>query len=134
MGYCFQVVDSVFKIRKENLKKTLKAIQSLHGKETITDSSGEHFSWVKKDFYKLKTVKEILEEWRWEPQFDGDENIEGIVFIGEKIGNDNILFETIAPLVENGSYIDCIGEDAQAWRWKFIDGKFEEKALKLVEN
>lgn len=94
------------------------------GKETILDASGHHFSWVSENFYEQNSLFDIMREWRWsvfeDPMENGD--ITSIEFIGEKSGDDLILFEALAPFVEAGSFIEMIGEDGYHWRW-FFDGK-----------
>jgi hypothetical protein len=127
MGYYINQTDSKFFINKSDFKKVVKAIQKLHGKESITDGSGRHFSWVDQDFHTKDSISEILDSWRWEVGFDKDGNIDLITFHGEKLGDDKILFETIAPYVKSGSFIQITGEDDTMWRWIFRDGICFEK-------
>jgi len=44
MGYCISVHNVKFHIKEANKRPALKAVRALHGKETIKDSSGKHFS------------------------------------------------------------------------------------------
>ena len=63
------------------------------------------------------------------------ENDDGVVldyFNGEKLGDDALLWETMAPFIKDGGFIEVHGEDAY-WRWKFNDGQFQEVELRLVE-
>lgn len=123
MGYCMSQVDAKFHIKRENFTNARKAIQSLHGKERISDSIGKHFSWIDKDFYKINNFAKIMEEWRWEVHIHDDESgVDDIEFTGEKLGDDKILFDAIAPFVEAGSYIVMRGEEGEFWKWTF-DGK-----------
>ena len=55
-------------------------------------------------------------------QLDTDGNITELEFIGEKLGNDFEMFQSIAPYVQDGSYIWMIGEDGSQWRWVFQSG------------
>lgn len=120
MGYCISQKDCSFFLPKENVDAALKAIQSLaNNKETITDSSGRHFSWVEQGFEKLTTLKDILEEWRWEPRIDVEGNIWDLVFTGQKYVDDNILFEALAPYIQKGSWIEFLGEDGSLFRFTF---------------
>jgi hypothetical protein len=124
MGYYMQQVSAGgVHIPKDKFQDVLKAIQSLHGKETITDSGGKHFSWVDYNFYNIDNLKEMLEEWRWKPVFDDKGDIVKLEFWGEKIGDENLLFNAIAPCVTSGGYIQMMGEDHSEWRWVFEDGK-----------
>lgn len=119
--------DSDFKILAANKPAALDAIQRLAGRETITDSTGRHFSWVSTDdFLRADTLEEALKAWRWGTETDDDGNTIGISFQGQKLGDDALLFEAIAPYVEDGSYIDMQGEDGSIWRWIFENGKVED--------
>lgn len=118
MGYYMNMVSSDVKIKHENFDKTLAAIRTLAGKETIKDSGGPHFSWVGHDWDRLPTLSETLLEWRWEPIFD-NEDIVSLRFRGEKYGDCKHLFDVIAPFVEKGSVIEMRGEDGEQWRWVF---------------
>ena len=123
MGYCMTQRDSNFAIKAEDKEKALEAIKELAGKETIHDGSGKHFSWVETErFVNASTLKEAMDEWRWEIGEDEEGNVLDIYFSGEKLGNDEILFNAIAPYVKEGSYIEMSGEDGSLWRWSF-DGK-----------
>lgn len=48
--------DSKFFIKREDFAKVVKAIRDLHGRESIEDSSGRHFSWVDHDFYTKNNI------------------------------------------------------------------------------
>jgi len=127
MGYCMEQRDTNFKIKKENVAEAFKACQTLFGKETIEDSGGRHFSWVDtKVLMEATNLKEFMEEWRWEIVLDEDGNVTDIGFEGDKIGDDEYLFNTIAPFVESGSFIEMSGEDGCLWRWVFKDGKLHD--------
>lgn len=133
MGYCMEQRDCAgFKIKAENVQKALKAIQALHGKESIKDASGRHFSWVGEDFYKIDNLKDMLREWRWEGDFDEDGNIVYLSFCGEKLGDDEVLFEALAPFIESGAEIEMEGEDGSLWKWCFENGEMREKHGRVV--
>jgi len=119
--------NSEFFIKKENFDKALVAIKALANetkKMSGESSNGEHwFSWVDDyEFVEAKTLAEALTAWRWEPQLDEDGNINDIFFNGEKLGDDFVLFEEIAPFVKENSFIEMNGEDGTIWRWVFTDG------------
>ena len=128
MGYYMEQGDTVFKIKEENLPAVLEAIRELHGKETIHDGENEHhFSWVDEDFHEKGNIKDTLEAWQWEPEFDEEGNIVDISFSGEKSGDDEILFRQIAKFVEHGSFITMHGEDSSGWKWVFEHGQMNTK-------
>lgn len=131
MGYCISVQESKFTIKKDNFQKALEAIQALHGKERIEDSGDTHFFWVDYDFYKIDNLNDMLKEWRWAPTFtNGD--ITDIDFTGEKYGDDDVLFKTIAPFVEAGSFIHFIGEDGNQWKFTFNGKEMKEVSSDTV--
>ncbi len=124
MGYCMWQSDTEFRVPADKVHAAYEAVKNLAGKESIKDSSGSHFRWVDSDFTKAKTFEEIMHEWRWEVETDdeGALDIISINFCGEKLGDDKVLFDAIAPFVDNGSYIEMHGEEGGMWRWVF-DGK-----------
>jgi hypothetical protein len=106
----------------------LRAVKDLVGKETVKGyGSGPHFAWVDNGFAKAATLQEALKCWRW--NLDKDYGIE---FWGEKLGDDQILFDTIAPFVKAGSFIEMDGEDGMKWRWYFDGEKCVEQSGKVT--
>lgn len=140
MGYCMQVRAESFHIKGENMAGAIAAIKALDGKEAEMGASGgvyrggacesKHYSWVRNGFSERhSTLEGLLKEWGWYPEINHDPNGSGaeweafgINFEREKIGDEQILFNAIAPFVEPGSYIEMVGEDGTIWRWYF-DGK-----------
>ena len=124
MGYCMTQEDSSFRIAHCNKGPALRAVQRLRGHETCKDSSGNHFRFVDSRFHTIDTLSEMLEEWGWAVAYEDEfgEDIVGIEFEREKIGDELILFTAIAPYVDAGSFIEMVGEDGAKWRWCF-DGK-----------
>ena len=119
-----------FSMSSEYFPEALKAIKDLAGQETINDGSGKHFSWVVTErFLSATTLPEAMKEWRWKVAIDDTKgNVIGIDFMGEKLGDDEALFNAIAPYVTAGSFIEMQGEDASIWRWVFDDGTCVEKS------
>jgi hypothetical protein len=132
MGYHMSQQFARFFVSKENADKAAKAIQALHGKETIHDGSGAHFSWVDNKFYEIEGFEPLMSEWRWEVTENDDGDFDSIEFVGEKSGDDLILFQAIAPFVKKGSYIEMQGEDGALWRWVF-NGKTCQEVNARVE-
>jgi len=133
MGYYIDQEEVHFFIAKKDHVKALEAIHNLAGKETISDSGGRHFSWVNTDcFLSAKTLTDALEVWRWTAEEDAEGNITYLYFEGQKLGDDLILFEAIAPYVKEGSYICMRGEDGEHWRWFFENDMCVEQTGKVV--
>ena len=120
MGYDIWQRGSSFCIRKENFPGLVKvAIQRFPDL-----------------FDEMSSVREIFKEFDFEVDKDEEGNLSDIVFTGEKAGNEDELFETIAPFVEAGSSISFYGEDNSIWRYCF-DGKqcrYETPLLIFPEN
>jgi hypothetical protein len=132
LGYCISVSDINVQIKKENHPAALKAIQSLHGEETIKDGSGRHFSWVDNEFYKINDLLTMLGEWRWYAKIDENGDLKIVDFTGEKYGDDKHLFNAIAPYIEPGGSITFRGEDNARWKYLFDGKTMTEKKAKIT--
>lgn len=64
-------------------------------------------------------------------KLDDDGNITGISFCGEKLGDELMVFQRIAPYVRDGSFIEMEGMDNETWRWIFTNGKCREVKAKV---
>jgi hypothetical protein len=113
MGYYIDVTLNNVVIKRENVNKALEAINNIPIK---------YYSWVNHtgDF---KQLKEAFKRWRYAGEYESErENINGdfIVdyFVGEKLGDCEILWKTVAPFIENGAEIEFRGEDG--WQWKYV--------------
>lgn len=139
MGYCMDNRGGVFFISKENVPRALQAIKNL-ATQTHRGGGGsygpgkkvvKHFSWVEtNEITNAKNIEEVFEAWSWTAEVDRKGNVTDIYFNSEKIGDEAILFEAIAPYVKDGSYIEMSGEDSAIWRWAFKDKEmYEESAV-----
>ena len=107
----------------------LAAIKAMAGRETIQDSGGRHFSWVTtQEFLDADTLEEALDAWRWNLEPDWKQ----IQFNGEKLGDDKLLFDAIAPYVEAGSFIEMHGEDGEIWQWVFNGKTCREVTAQII--
>ena len=73
-----------------------------------------------------ETLEDALNECRYGCKFDKDGNIQNVFFNGEKMGDDDTIFKTIAPFVQDGSFLEFKGEDNNHWRWVFKKGQMME--------
>lgn len=65
--------------------------------------------------------------------FDSNGNITKIELYDDYIGyDDTSLFNSIAPYVQNGSFIQMIDEEGRQWRWVFNNGKCKQVQPKIV--
>ena len=131
MGYYMKQVESNFTIKKENIQKAWDSLIELFKieKKSIHDSDGYHYAWIDTNsVLDAETFKDAMDEARWSIEINplnGD--VDEINFNGEKFGGDEtIILGSIAPYVENDSYIIMKGEDGERWKWKFIDGVIKE--------
>jgi hypothetical protein len=80
------------------------------------------FSWTDSGFSSMATLVKALEDLGWTPKLSGEGHINDLCFEGEKAGDEDRIFKTIAPYVSADSYLEMRGEDGDLWRWVF-DGK-----------
>lgn len=142
MGYCMSQDDSDFYIDADKKADALKAIkeQLMTKVDTLGnggcfsgDKEERWFSWVDTTaVLSAETLESALFAWRWNASVDEHGNIVGICFEGEKLGDDQYLWDTIAPFVKDNSYIEMTGEDNYHWKWKFKLGECDELEGKIV--
>jgi len=141
MGYYIQQIDSKFFIAAKDKPMALQAIRYLRYTENSTGSGRHskhgktvrHFSWVDTStFDDINTLEGMLEEWGWLTSMKITNDIVDICFNREKLGDETILFEAIAPYVKHGSYIQMQGEEGSLWRWVFKNGQFEQIFAKIT--
>jgi len=156
MGYCIDIHDQEFLLKKENKEGALAAIKELDpdklgrgGRWEKGEQVERWFAWVDTDQYKnANTLEEALIAWGWSSYVDDgvdDGDIDNLEFKNEKSGQDELLFAAIAPFVEEGSHITMMGEDMDVWRWFFYDKRcftqgatmtfvFDEEGEEVVLN
>jgi hypothetical protein len=126
MEYCIEMTDSQFEIKEKHFKKLKEAFKEL--------DKNYKLAWVKKGFAS-DTLKEVFSSLRYEVTYSKDnENnqcISGIEFIGEKDGDDDLIWDTIAPFVTSGSFLEFLGEDGDRWRVIFTNGMWKELKAKV---
>lgn len=120
MGYYMDMAERSFRIDFEAKEKALKAL-----KEFV--KGREHLSWICcNEVIRAKTLEEAMRKCRYSVRIDFDDNIIDICFEGEKLGDDLIVFNVIAPFVRDGSFLEMRGEDNERWRWLFKYGVCRE--------
>lgn len=60
--------------------------------------------------------------WPYRFALNDEGEITDIEFIGEKFCEDFTFFHSIASYVQDGSYVEMVGEDGTQWRWIFHNG------------
>jgi hypothetical protein len=135
MGYYIRIRNSKFSIPTENLPKFWEIVNHVMSDEQIAkhgnggsysqgQKSKHWYSWVDTESTRKAIRDQDLDKFFecWGYEFDGD----GLYIItGEsKIGDEEILFSAIAPVVEDNSFMEVVGEDDERWRWSWANGKF----------
>jgi hypothetical protein len=125
MGYYMEMREVSFEIPNENKEKALELLKTLARKNS-------NLSWVDSDtVLRSETLSEALDECSYDIEEDESGNVINIYFTGEKLGDDELIFDTIASTVKDGSYIEMMGEDGLIWRWVFKGGKCKEINAKI---
>lgn len=131
MGYCMSQEDAKFTIAKSKHEAALKKLKELTKRTDLMhghQGGQKHFSWVEtEDVLGATSLAEAMEAFRWLVECDAEGNITSISFAGDKLGDDTHFFGSIAEFVDDGSFIEMLGEDGAMWRWIFSGGKLTEK-------
>ena len=119
MGYYVNMGVHVV-IPKENIEACLETLNGWikGGKSWVSDKE-------QTDIY------EAFRNCRYEAGEDRNGNVLVDCFLGEKWGDDHDFYYLIAPHVKEGS-IEVFGEDEEAWRYIFEDGKIQEQFAERV--
>lgn len=132
MSHKIYQMEEKFCIKSANCPNVVDAIRALEGKETNLTPEPHFYYIAPKDVSSAKNIVDLFKAWRWEIEFDNQADISYVQFIGEKLGDEDILFQAIAPYVEDGSYIQVFDDDGRIWRWCFDEGRMLIKYAKLV--
>lgn len=98
----------------------------------LWDLPTRHFPFVDPHFAQHTTFEETVADWRWEAVVDGAGHVVRMNFDGRNNGANGVLFETIAPFVQSGSFIEMASQDGSRWRWRFEKGAFYTDTLDEV--
>src|SRR5574343_585612 len=120
MGYYISQDDQSFTILNKNIPLALKALRKYGSVPEDNDKNDEEA------FYS------IMSDYCWETEIDENGNVVKIDFCGENLWDDFKIFQTIAPYVENDSFIEMHGEDGRLWRWFFKNGECKEIEPKII--
>jgi len=145
MGYFIRTPQSSFAIRTENLPRFFDLVSMLMSDENVeengnggmfgsTGKTESWYSWVNTDAVRRavldRDIRRVFDEWGYNLETitegqDGVWHFSLDIRDGDaKIGDEEKFFAAIAPVVEDGSFIDVVGEDDGRWRWMWEDGKF----------
>lgn len=130
------VRDAEFFIPSENTREALEALKALMNNPNA-DRSGynsrgsDSFAYMRRvEPSDWDYLKEAMADWRFPVELDDKHNVVGITFRGENSGDEEQMFEVIAPYVESGSYIEFFGR-GDGYRWKI---HFEEDTIRREDD
>lgn len=133
MGYCIEMTESNFVIKKENFQQALNSLKQVFVPEKMTTydciygKKYPHFKWVRTEsVLDSRTLIEALSKIRYNPVINDEGDIVNVEFCGEKYGDENIFFSSIAKLVEPNSFLKFRGEDGAEWIWLFYGEKVKQ--------
>lgn len=145
MGYYISTPNTFFSIRAENLARFFDLVRNLMSDENIEKNgrggsftsagkTSSWYAWVSTDHVRRAVLERdiclVFEEWGYDlkEKIDGTDGVKYFelnIRNGEaKIGDEEKFFAAIAPVVEDGSFIDVRGEDGSQFRWIWENGKF----------
>lgn len=113
--------ESKFRIIAENKRAALLAIKSL--------DQGKKVGYVRPgEIARARTLEEAFEIWGWYVKTDDETgDVIAVDEAPEKYTEaEMLLWNTIAPYVQPGSVLQCIGPEGEHWRWVFSSGKCTE--------
>jgi hypothetical protein len=125
MGYQISINDSRFVINRKSIEKLCESLKADESElwESLDMASIPDDLETKSNIVLLS---DIAQSYRWEFVLNKNEDIVAIEFNGYKQGESEGFFNTIAPYVLDGSYIEISGEDGDLWRWVFTNGVMRE--------
>lgn len=142
MGY-YVTYNIKASFKRENEPAMLAAINALHDPEVMNPQSrGGSWEGGKQTCFwyaftdnpppgGFTTLDAALKAWRFEAD-NYAETSAGLCFNGDKLGQEEILFATLAPYLTGDIYAS--GEDGFAWGYRFRDGKLINLNCKWVED
>ena len=123
-------VQSSIAIDKEDFNDAFKALQSaLTTENTRRTGSENRLLWIDiKLIEQASNLIELLETVQWIPSLNELGDIDGVDTRINKIGEEDLIFNALAPFVEDGSILNIIAEDDDleydGFRYIFRDSRF----------
>ena len=137
MGYCMDMTGCDFLLKAENKDEALKYAKNKLISEVEEKGGGGSFGGGKKkkvwyawvdtqDLEDAKSVEDLIIAFGWHYELAENGDIDRLYFSMDKIGQEILLFQALAPFAEEGSYIQMSGEDGTIWRWVFRNKECKE--------
>ncbi len=136
MGFCIWLLECDVRIPLASHDRLLEAIKELH--LSRSQRSGEisivDHKWVgSQQVLDAESLGPALSAWRWEPSFDAAGNVANLRFRGQKAGDDHLLFDAMAPFVEDDCSLVIEDEDGAIRRWVFLGCDYRIELLKAMD-
>ena len=126
MGYCMSQMKGKFMLKNENVSGAWKTVKELFKEE-------KEIGWATQDeIENCSSFEQVMDVCSFKITSNENGDYDSIDFIGEKHGDQDIIFNAMARYVEDGSYIQMLGEDGTIWRWVFENGKCVEKVVNIT--
>lgn len=133
MGTVITVVDQHFKIPKGSKRPAMFALRDRMLADGH-DPEDKAYPWMNGvDPTEWTSLTQALNDWRFEVEKNTKGDIIRLIFVGEKEGDEEVLFEAIGSYVEAGSYITFTAPNrSDMWDWQFqFDG---EESHMIIED
>lgn len=132
------ILANVF-IASSDTKSAFEAVKSaLLDEHTRRGGIENRLSWINKnDLDATDSFIQLMEECRWEPTFDELGNVIKLKFTGQKIGEEQLIFELLAPFVKDGSVIEYVSDGYLTnvkHAYRFRDGKVDYASEGIEET
>lgn len=107
----------------DHIMKNIKGMISLYD-----------FKWIDKhDVLQSETIDELFGSINFQLEYDDCNECYYIdYFTSEKYEDYNKIFESIAELIEEGSYLEFMNADGDIWKYSFKHGKLIEDYAEIV--
>ncbi len=140
MGDYIYSMPSDFRVRHQNQDAALNAIKSLKGSETCNKGrfpnldSPDHFAFISAQSYlQAGSLLDAMNCWRWDFEEEVSGDLISPSFLGQKLGDEDVLFAAIAPYVEKGSFIQVFSQSSnEIWRWVFSGAGVSREYAQIV--
>jgi hypothetical protein len=141
MGYYVDTTEAVIFIYKDKFEDCYKAMCKLNERDDLKSggswregkAESKWFSWMDANYpEKCKSMEDILHELGFEGiSYDEEGNLIDLCY-SNKIGSEEHFFQSIAPFIKEGSYINWSGEDNSMWQWYFNGKELVTKSAHIT--
>lgn len=134
MSYYFQMADQDFKISPDKINAAHEALYNYAIKDL--DESVIGWYWTSPAYMTKQKWRKSFDALMLDMGFAVDGSAGGVDYIElhyEKYRDTEFeMFQVLAPFVEEGSFIQFVGEDCSVWRYAFKNGKCVEQYVAEV--